>query len=161
VIENTRRFAPTGQKGITAMAAPQFFSPPKVKPSPVAKRFTLAQANDSLVYVKRVVSDLSTTHRLIMSSQEKLERMSSKQRVLCEREIAGQKGRFTSLLDELKVVGADLKDARSGLIDFIGRHQGHDVCLCWKLGEDKVSYFHEMDSGFEGRQPISKLQESE
>ncbi len=143
------------------MAAPQFFSPPKVKPSRVVKRFTLTQANDSLVYVKRVVKDLSTTHRMIMSSQEKLERMSSKQRVLCEREITAQKSRFTMLLDELQVVAAELKDARSGLIDFIGRHQGHDVCLCWKLGEERVAFFHEIEAGFEGRQPVSKLRERE
>ena len=48
-----------------------------------------------------------------------------------------------------------------GLIDFTGRHKGRDVCLCWKLGEETVGYWHEMDAGFAGRQPIATLREIE
>ena len=112
-----------------------------------------------MVYVKRVVSDLSTTHHSIMSNQDRLEHLAGKDRIACEREIAREKSRFSTLLDELQTVGVDLKDARSGLIDFMGRHKGHDVCLCWKLGEPTIGFFHEIDAGFAGRQPISKLVE--
>jgi hypothetical protein len=73
--------------------------------------------------------------------------------------VVGSKDRLQMLVEELKAVGAELKDPRAGLIDFIGRHQGHDVCLCWRLGEERVSFFHEMDSGFAGRQSINALQE--
>ena len=73
-------------------------------------------------------------------------------------------GRLTTPLhayvDELTEVGCDLKDYRLGLVDFIGRHEGHDVCLCWKLGEDTISYWHEMNAGYTGRQPVSVLREN-
>ena len=46
-----------------------------------------------------------------------------------------------------------------GLVDFIGRHQGRDVYLCWKLGEAAIAYWHELQTGFAGRQPVSSLQE--
>jgi hypothetical protein len=48
-----------------------------------------------------------------------------------------------------------------GLVDFLGRHKGHDVCLCWKLGEDAIEFWHEIQTGFAGRQPISQLHEEE
>ena len=63
-------------------------------------------------------------------------------------------------VDELTEVGCELKDYRMGLIDFTGRHKGRDVCLCWKLGEETVGYWHEINAGFAGRQPISTLRES-
>ena len=69
--------------------------------------------------------------------------------------------RLEDYVDELSEIGCDLKDYSAGLIDFIGRHQGRDVCLCWKLGEDRVGYWHELDAGFGGRQPVSTLRETE
>ena len=48
---------------------------------------------------------------------------------------------------------------RESLVDFIGRHRGHDVCLCWKLGEETIGYWLEIQTGFAGRQPVSVLEE--
>jgi len=62
-------------------------------------------------------------------------------------------------VDELTDVGCELKDYQIGLIDFVGRHQRRDVYLCWKLGEERIGYWHEMNAGYAGRQPISTLQE--
>ena len=36
-----------------------------------------------------------------------------------------------------------------------GRHEGRAVCLCWRLGEESVSHWHEVDAGFSGRQEIT------
>ena len=62
-------------------------------------------------------------------------------------------------VDELSEVGCDLKDYQTGLIDFIGRHQGRDICLCWKLGEERINFWHELDAGYRGRQPVAELEE--
>lgn len=51
-------------------------------------------------------------------------------------------------------LGAIVKDPKIGLIDFYGQLDGRLVWLCWRYGEDKVSYFHELDQGFAGRKPI-------
>ena len=64
-------------------------------------------------------------------------------------------------MDELHEIGCELKDYQMGLIDFTGRHQGRDICLCWKLGESAIAYWHETDSGFAGRKPVSMLEEQE
>jgi len=76
-------------------------------------------------------------------------------------DLEGQLLRMQGFLDELQAIGCELKDYRMGLVDFIGRHQGRDVCLCWRLGESSVAFWHEMDSGFAGRQPVSALNQAE
>ena len=141
------------------MAGPQSFTPPSVTPSRTKKRFTLAEANKSLPYVSRVVKDLVDINRAIATQQQRIEKKSGKDRNTSEKELVTAKDRLQNLVEELAAVGAELKDPRSGLVDFIGRHKGHDVCLCWRLGEEAVCYFHEMDSGMAGRQSVTGLDE--
>jgi hypothetical protein len=47
-----------------------------------------------------------------------------------------------------------LRDPETGLIDFPGERDGRQVYLCWRLGEDRVGHWHEVDSGFLGRKPL-------
>lgn len=55
---------------------------------------------------------------------------------------------------EVEALGAVLKDARTGLLDFYGRVEGKLVWLCWKYGEDEVTHYHALDEGYSGRKPI-------
>lgn len=50
--------------------------------------------------------------------------------------------------------GIHLKDLEKGLVDFPAILDGREVYLCWHLGEEKVEYWHELDSGFAGRRPL-------
>jgi len=58
------------------------------------------------------------------------------------------------LMSELDATGAVLKGIDEGLIDFPSMREGRVVYLCWRLGEDTISFWHEMDTGFAGRQPL-------
>jgi hypothetical protein len=58
--------------------------------------------------------------------------------------------------DRVELAGALIKDADIGLIDFLSRYQGQAVCLCWKLGEDKIRFWHGLEEGFRGRKPIDE-----
>jgi hypothetical protein len=62
-------------------------------------------------------------------------------------------------VDELAKLGVDLKDPETGLVDFPCFHQGREVSLCWRLGEEKVEHWHEVQAGFSKRQPASLLEE--
>ncbi len=145
------------------MAAPQFFVPPRVKPSRAKRRFSLEQANRTLPLVGRIVSDIVQVHKNATAQQAQMEKSqgTSKARQEAEKALEALRERLIGLAEELTGIGCDLKDAEIGLVDFLGRHQGRDVNLCWKLGESKISYWHELDTGFSGRQPISTLQETE
>ena len=57
-------------------------------------------------------------------------------------------------LDEWDVV---LRDIRTGLLDFPAFHDGRRIWLCWRIGEDAVTWWHETTVGFEGRRPVSEL----
>ncbi len=61
-------------------------------------------------------------------------------------------------VEELAAVGAELKDYDLGLIDFPAMHEGREVCLCWKHGESDILAWHEVDTGFAGRQSIETLE---
>ncbi len=57
-------------------------------------------------------------------------------------------------LEEISALGCELKGLDEGLIDFPAERDGRTVYLCWKLGEDCIGHWHELDSGFAGRQPL-------
>ncbi len=142
------------------MAGPQFITPKSVTPSRSAKRFTLAEANRSLPLVSRIVSDVVKTHDQVTALQTSLDAAKSKDQQTLQTQLDRAVEHLQNYVEELHEVGCDLKDYQMGLIDFIGRHQGHDVCLCWKLGEETVAYWHEIQTGFAGRQPVSILEEN-
>ncbi|MCL6544199.1 MAG: DUF2203 domain-containing protein [Bryobacteraceae bacterium] len=50
--------------------------------------------------------------------------------------------------------GCLIKDLDIGLLDFPTLYQGREVYLCWKLGEESIQYWHEVEDGFRGRRPV-------
>ena len=50
--------------------------------------------------------------------------------------------------------GCVVKDLDIGLLDFPSRINDEDVYLCWRLGEDRIRFYHRHDEGFTGRKPI-------
>ena len=56
--------------------------------------------------------------------------------------------------EELNNLGVLLKDYHTGLVDFPCWMDDHEVYLCWRLGEDEVAHWHEIDAGFAGRQKL-------
>jgi hypothetical protein len=141
------------------MAGPQFITPKSISPSRSTKRFKLAEANRSLPLVRRVVTDIVKTHERITNLQASLESAKSKDQSPIQSQLDRQVEQLQNYVEELHEIGCDLKDYQMGLVDFLGRHRGHDVCLCWKLGEDAIAYWHEIQTGFAGRQPVSVLEE--
>lgn len=62
--------------------------------------------------------------------------------------------RLNELLAEINQIGCELKGVEEGLIDFQAERDGRTVYLCWKLGEEGIAHWHELDTGFAGRQPL-------
>ena len=60
------------------------------------------------------------------------------------------------LIHQIKELGVLLKDAEKGLCDFPYIRQGKVVYLCWQLGEDRIEYWHDIASGFAGREPLDE-----
>jgi hypothetical protein len=51
-------------------------------------------------------------------------------------------------------MGCILKDINTGLVDFPTVRKGREVFLCWQHGEPEIAFWHDVDAGFAGRQPL-------
>jgi hypothetical protein len=60
------------------------------------------------------------------------------------------------LINQIKDMGVLLKDVDKGLCDFPYMRQGRVVYLCWQLGEESISYWHDIETGFGGREPLDE-----
>ncbi|HEV2198430.1 MAG TPA: DUF2203 domain-containing protein [Bryobacteraceae bacterium] len=61
---------------------------------------------------------------------------------------------LNAAIERVSELGAQIKDLDIGLIDFPTRYHGREVSLCWKLGEERIAFWHGVDEGFRGRKPI-------
>jgi hypothetical protein len=61
---------------------------------------------------------------------------------------------LVAALEGLDTMGVQLKDPRTGLVDFLSYRDGELVELCWQLGEDRVAHWHRIGEGFRGRKPV-------
>jgi hypothetical protein len=58
------------------------------------------------------------------------------------------------LLAEVNEMGVVVRDVDRGLVDFPALIDDREVYLCWELGEDEVAFWHDLETGYRGRQPI-------
>ena len=128
--------------------------------------FTLRQAEGLLPQVELSLrdalfhkSEAEKAHRELEQASDRI-RMAGGSRVNPSKMLALRAHRDTSAaalkdaLEQVQETGAQVKDLNIGLIDFLSRFQDRDVCLCWKLGEAGISYWHGVEEGFKGRKPI-------
>lgn len=139
------------------MSGPQSLSPEPVVPSRPRKRFTLAEANKSLPLVQRIVQDIVQSHEAVTRTQVACETGDARLQREAQGELRRSMEALQGYVEELESLGIELKDFESGLIDFVARHEDRDIYLCWRLGESAVGHWHELNTGFAGRRPVSEL----
>jgi hypothetical protein len=59
-----------------------------------------------------------------------------------------------SALDRILETGCVIKDLDVGLLDFPALINNEEVYLCWKVGEDRIRFYHRQNEGFSGRKPL-------
>jgi hypothetical protein len=74
-----------------------------------------------------------------------------------EAEIADEAKGVAQCVNGIHGLGAQVKDADEGLVDFPALRDDEEVLLCWKLGEDEVAFWHGLEDGFAGRRPVEEL----
>jgi hypothetical protein len=63
-------------------------------------------------------------------------------------------GRMKGLLQEFENREIVIKDLQRGLVDFPAIVGDREVFLCWEKDEEDVEYWHDIDSGYAGREPL-------
>ncbi|MCH8288358.1 MAG: DUF2203 domain-containing protein [Candidatus Marinimicrobia bacterium] len=94
--------------------------------------------------------ELNELREVVGNEAYRSEELSNKERIL----VATSK-ELENLLDEVSKQGCMLKDVEHGLVDFISIFRGKKVFLCWQQGEEEISWYHDIQSGFTGRKKIS------
>ena len=125
--------------------------------------FTVDHANRTLPLVRRIIEDVVREHRRWQEAIVELDLLVSGVRadmpdpraVALEREIQGIAREIDQFQAELESLGIQLKDRRIGLIDFPSEMDGRRVLLCWRMGEASVQYWHDENTGYADRQPLS------
>jgi hypothetical protein len=127
--------------------------------------FTVEQATNTLPLVRRIVEDLVVTVGRWQERIREYEVASASvtpeggdgRAAELEREAEQLAGEVDGFVAELGSLGIEVKDYAQGLIDFPAEREGRPVYLCWRLGEPTVQFWHEVDAGFAGRQPLDPL----
>ncbi len=130
--------------------------------------FSVDQANAMLPLVRAITEDMVQLGRELFDRQQRLEYLKSAHRgsgddpyveelLQIEQELERQREKLAGYVGELQELGVEPKSATEGLIDFPAVIEGRPVYLCWKLGESELRYWHELDAGFAGRQPLPAL----
>ncbi len=127
------------------------------------KHFTVDEANATLPYVRRIVEDIVADYQRwrdciyryeVLAAASRSDEGETEEQVGLREEVDGIAQRINGFINELSAVGCVFKGFEGGLVDFRSRREGRDVYLCWKLGEEEVSHWHEVDAGFAGRRPL-------
>lgn len=130
--------------------------------------FSVASANQRLPLVRAIVSDIVELYRDVREREERLNRITrgrpkdgrpgdpySEEVEQVREDLEQDVERLQGYFDELHELGVEFKDPVLGLVDFPAQQGGKEVCLCWKLGEPSVDFWHTVESGFQGRKPLS------
>ena len=129
------------------------------------KIFSIEEANKFIPKLKRLLKELRGIRDEIESKKVEMDLLeivgsisrpgSAEESMPKEMEGLNQMaGEFNKRLEELEDIGFHVKDLDQGLVDFFSVRDGHLIYLCWKEGEDSIQYWHTLDSGFKGRQPL-------
>ncbi|QDU93871.1 DUF2203 domain-containing protein [Lignipirellula cremea] len=128
--------------------------------------FTVDEANATLPLVRAITFDLMQMSRDVIERRERLDSIKAARRgesgEFYDDELAHVEGelerdgeKLAEYVDELRQIGVEPKGLPDGLVDFPSLMDDRVVFLCWKYGEPEVLHWHDIDSGFGGRQPLA------
>lgn len=129
------------------------------------KLFTPEQAERTLPLVQRIVEDVLTDYPAwraavsrfeIITGGARAERGETAELIAAREEVSALADRINRYLQELEAIGCVFKGFDAGLVDFYSLRDDHPIFLCWRLGEGRITHWHEIDAGFDGRQPIDR-----
>ena len=125
--------------------------------------FTVEEAERTLPLLRRILADLQGEYdvwREALASYEMLaagsraETGETPELLASRTAVTDAANRINGFLLELEAIGCLFKGFEAGLVDFYALRDDRLVFLCWKLGEEHITHWHEVEAGFAGRQPI-------
>jgi len=130
--------------------------------------YDLGAANERVRELRPLLSGLRDDRAAIVAIQQRHEQsrvgagtddVAGQARLAEEREqLTDIVRRMERTVRQIDAWGVTLRDIGTGLVDVPALANGRPIWLCWKLGEDEISFWHELDAGIAGRKPLIELE---
>ncbi|HLV81493.1 MAG TPA: DUF2203 domain-containing protein [Chthonomonadaceae bacterium] len=122
------------------------------------KHFTLEEARRELPELRRLFARILELVAGLQAEQVEVariqERIGGNGHAAHFPDDSSQTQELQSLVAQIMEKGIEIKDLARGLVDFPHLRRGEEVYLCWLYGEEDILYWHTLEGGFAGRQPL-------
>lgn len=120
--------------------------------------FTLAEANALLPEIEPLMGELLERRAKTVQMSKQITDLLQNTHIdfggALPTAIAQEFVQIEALHKQIKAFGVIVKSFEAGLVDFLAQINDRDVYLCWRYGEDRVQFYHELHTGFRGRKAI-------
>ena len=121
--------------------------------------FTLPEANQALTVIRPLIEEVQAIRSKILENQPEawtaIEKSVGNGGSRALSAIVQDFEKLDALVHRILDTGVVIKDINIGLLDFPALKDGREVYLCWQYGEQDIAFWHEIDAGYAGRQPIT------
>lgn len=127
----------------------------------MSRYFTLQEANQALTVIRPLMDEIQNIRKTILARKPEVwpvvERAAGNGGSPAASKMVREFERLDALIHQVQDTGALFKDINLGLLDFSALKDGREVYLCWKYGEQDIAFWHEIEAGYAGRQPIASF----
>jgi hypothetical protein len=128
-----------------------------VEPS-FSKLFTVEEANALLPRLRALLDDVARHRDALREYAPHMEPILRSSRANGGGRAGSEYGveayKLYLAVERIRGLGVILKDLDMGLLDFPHEREGRVVFLCWHPPEERVAFWHEIEAGYAGRQPL-------
>jgi hypothetical protein len=135
----------------------------------VATYFDLSAANARVAELRPLLTALRDDRDTLAQAQQRLERLRREGAErpaetpagsveLEQQQLVATVRRMEAAVRQIDAWGVTLRDIGSGLVDLPALANGRPIWLCWRLGEDDIAWWHELETGIAGRKPLIDLE---
>jgi hypothetical protein len=123
--------------------------------------FTLQEASQTLESIRPLMDELQEIRQAILKNQPEawpaIEKSAGNGGNRALSNMVQEFEKLDALVHQIQDTGVLIKDINLGLLDFPALKEGREVYLCWQYGEGDIAFWHEVEAGFAGRQPIENF----
>ena len=127
----------------------------------MSRYFTLQEANQALTVIRPLMDAIQNIRQEILARKPEVwpvvERAAGNGGSQAASKMVTEFERLDALVHQVQDTGVLFKDVNLGLLDFPALKDGREVYLCWKYGEQDIAFWHEIEAGYAGRQPIASF----
>jgi hypothetical protein len=119
------------------------------------RTFTVEQANEQVAWLQDVLPRIRESRQVVLAGAQRIRgRAAGNGTVEQPAQYSDALSSLRRDVTDLTERGIILRDPETGLVDFPSEREGRQILLCWRLGEDRVAFYHGPQSGFSSRRPL-------